>query len=59
MSKETSGLLFPDFYIRQFSQSFFVGLFILAIPVFMILILEIRLIVLDLEISLLTIVGIL
>ena len=59
VSKETSGLVFPDFSIRQFSQSFLVGLVILAIPVFMILILEIRLIALDLEISFLTIVGIL
>ena len=57
--KETSGLIFPDFSIRQFSQSFFVGLVILAIPVFMILILEIRLIALELEISFLTILGIL
>ena len=59
VSKETSGLVFPDFSIRQFSQSFLVGLVILAIPVFMILILEIRLIALELEISFLTIVGIL
>ena len=59
VSKETSGLIFPDFSIRQFSQSFFVGLVILAIPVFMILILEIRLIALELEISFLTILGIL
>ena len=59
VSKETSGLVFPDFSIRQFSQSFLFGLVILAIPVFMILILEIRLIALDLEISFLTIVGIL
>ena len=57
--KETSGLIFPDFSIRQFSQSFLVGLVILAIPVFMILILEIRLIALELEISFLTILGIL
>ena len=59
VSKETSGLIFPDFSIRQFSQSFLVGLVILAIPVFMILILEIRLIALELEISFLTILGIL
>ena len=59
MSKETSGLVFPDFSIRQFSQSFLVGLVILVIPVFMILMLEIRLIALDLEISFLSIVGIL
>ena len=58
VSKETSGLVFPDFSIRQFSQSFLVGLVILAIPVFMILMLEIRLIALDLEISFLSIVGI-
>ena len=57
--KETSGLIFPDFSIRQFSQSFLVGLVTLAIPVFMILILEIRLIALELEISFLTILGIL
>jgi len=57
--KETSGLIFPDFSIRQFSQSFLVGLVILAIPVFMIMILEIRLIALELEISFLTILGIL
>tara|TARA_S200000501_G_C20588183_1_gene640317 strand:+ start:325 stop:792 length:468 start_codon:yes stop_codon:yes gene_type:complete len=59
MSKETSGLLLPGLSIRQFPQSFLVGLVILAIPVFMILMLRIRLIVLDLEISFLTIVGIL
>ena len=59
VSKETSGLVFPDFSIRQFSQSFLVGLVILVIPVFMILMLEIRLIALDLEISFLSIVGIL
>ena len=59
VSNETSGLVFPDFSIRQFSQSFLVGLVILVIPVFMILMLEIRLIALDLEISFLSIVGIL
>ena len=59
VSRETSGLVFPDFSIRQFSQFFLVGLVILVIPVFMILMLEIRLIALDLEISFLSIVGIL
>ena len=59
MFKETSGVVFPDFSIGQFSQFFLVGLVILVIPVFMILMLEIRLIALDLEISFLSIVGIL
>ena len=59
VSKETSGLIFGDFSFRQFSQSFLVGLFILAIPVVALLLLEVRLVVLDLEISFLSILGIL
>ena len=59
VSKETSGLIFGDFSFRQFSQSFLVGLFILAMPVVALLLLEVRLVVLDLEISFLSILGIL
>ena len=59
VSKETSGLRFGDFSFRQFSQSFLIGLFILAIPVVVLLLLEVRLVVLDLEISFLSILGIL
>ena len=59
VSKETSGLIFGDFSFRQFSQSFLIGLFILAIPVVVLLLLEVRLVVLDLEISFLSILGIL
>ena len=59
MSKETSGLIFGDFSFRQFLQSFLIGLFILAIPVVVLLLLEVRLVVLDLEISFLSILGIL
>ena len=59
VSKETSGLIFGDFSFRQFSQSFLIGLFILAIPVVVLLLLEVRLVVLDLQISFLSILGIL
>ena len=59
VSKETSGLIFGDFSFRQFLQSFLIGLFILAIPVVVLLLLEVRLVVLDLEISFLSILGIL
>ena len=59
VSKETYGLIFGDFSFRQFSQSFLIGLFILAIPVVVLLLLEVRLVVLDLEISFLSILGIL
>ena len=59
VSKETSGLRFGDFSFRQFSQSFLIGLFILAIPVVVLLLLEVRLVVLDLQISFLSILGIL
>ena len=59
VSKETSGLILGDFSFRQFSQSFLIGLFILAIPVVVLLLLEVRLVVLDLEISFLSILGIL
>ena len=59
VSKETSGLIFGDFSFRQFLQSFLIGLFILAIPVVVLLLLEVRLVVLDLQISFLSILGIL
>ena len=59
VSKETSGLIFGDFSFRQFLQSFLMGLFILAIPVVVLLLLEVRLVVLDLQISFLSILGIL
>ncbi len=59
VSKETSGLIFGDFSFRQFSQSFLVGLFVLAIPVVALLFLEVRLVVFNLEISFLSILGIL
>ncbi len=59
VSKETSGLIFSDFSFRQFSQSFLVGLLILAIPVVALLLLEVRLVATDLEISFLSILGIL
>ena len=59
VSKETSGLIFGDFSFRQFLQSFLIGLFILAIPVVVLLLLEVRLVVLDLQISFISILGIL
>ena len=59
VSKETSGLIFGDFSFRQFLQSFLIGLFILAIPVVVLLLLEVRLVLLDLQISFLSILGIL
>ena len=59
VSKETSGLIFDDFSFMQFLQSFLIGLFILAIPVVVLLLLEVRLVVLDLQISFLSILGIL
>ena len=59
VSKESSGLIFGDFSFRQFLQSFLIGLFILAIPVVVLLLLEVRLVVLDLQISFLSILGIL
>ena len=59
VSKETSGLIFGDFSFMQFSQSFLFGLFILAIPVVALLLLEVRLVAIDLEISFLSILGIL